>query len=285
MGFFTRMTAMEKRWRCNVCTLYNSEHFLLCDACGGEKPKDVEIVGAETPINWVCEFCTYQNPPMYLSCEMCEAKRPREAAPEPEEAQNANAPGEAPAGEAPAREVPAREVPAREAPAGPSGEAAERESVPPPQSEAADMPADIPDMPVAELSPPTIEVNNPSPPEVESSYISVDAADSTNEMEPTIIKHETAAIQGQICFKCRAGNVLRKVSLSKENLTMDKLVKWVSTVHGIDMENLDLDYRDENNAWVKLKDEESLEAAVYPVVVGRAQSIFTRATPISLEWH
>jgi len=71
-----------------------------------------------------------------------------------------------------------------------------------------------------------------SPEEVESSYVSIDATDSVSEMEPCIVKHATAAIALQVCIKCRAGNVLRKVSLTKENLTLEKLIKWVSTVHG-----------------------------------------------------
>ena len=87
------------------------------------------------------------------------------------------------------------------------------------------------------------------------------------------------------CFKCRAGNVLRKVSFSRESLTLDGLRAWVSKVHSIPNESLSLDFRAEDtNSWVPLGDATDLAVALSPVVAGRAESIFLRATPIKLGW-
>jgi len=103
-------------------------------------------------------------------------------------------------------------------------------------------------------------------------------------MPEEIVAREKEAMLSNYCFKCRAGNVLRKGSFVRDTFTLESLQTWVSTVHNIPRESLSLDYRDENNAWVPLKNAADLNAAIAPVDEGHAESIFTRAAPVSLGW-
>ena len=196
----------------------------------------------------MCGECTFKNPPMYLTCEMCNAKKPGPEAKDSQPVAPSSEPVEVAAAAAP-------EVP----PVAPAQPAA------PPSAAAAAPPRDGDG---GELSPPTVD----------------QSAASEEPMPEEIVAREKEAMLSNYCFKCRAGNVLRKGSFVRDTFTLESLQTWVSTVHNIPRESLSLDYRDENNAWVPLKNAADLNAAIAPVDEGHAESIFTRAAPVSLGW-
>ncbi|KAG8159974.1 hypothetical protein KVR01_010611 [Diaporthe batatas] len=64
-------------WTCSTCTLHNSPSYLVCDACGADKPSAADGPVATPPPTeeWACGTCTLLNPLTRPACDACGTAR------------------------------------------------------------------------------------------------------------------------------------------------------------------------------------------------------------------